>query len=43
MRSRAAIPHDVWGRWFVEEFESDASRAGEVLVQMAWRPALPPR
>jgi NDMA-dependent alcohol dehydrogenase len=35
MRSRAAILHDVGGPWSVEEFELDAPRAGEVLVQMA--------
>jgi NDMA-dependent alcohol dehydrogenase len=35
MKSRAAILHDVGGPWFVEEFELDAPRAGEVLVQMA--------
>jgi NDMA-dependent alcohol dehydrogenase len=35
MRSRAAILHDVGGPWSVEEFELDAPRAGEVLVEMA--------
>ncbi|OBF86280.1 alcohol dehydrogenase [Mycobacterium sp. 852002-51163_SCH5372311] len=35
MRSRAAILHDVGGPWSVEEFELDAPRAGEVLVQLA--------
>src|SRR6476469_9366486 len=35
MRSRAAILHDVGGPWSVEEFELDAPKAGEVLVQMA--------
>ncbi|HZQ32634.1 MAG TPA: Zn-dependent alcohol dehydrogenase [Mycobacterium sp.] len=35
MRSRAAILHDVGGPWSIEEFELDAPRAGEVLVQMA--------
>lgn len=35
MRSRAAIVREVGGDWSVEEFELDAPRAGEVLVQMA--------
>lgn len=35
MRSRAAILHDVGGPWSIEEFELDAPRAGEVLVEMA--------
>jgi Zn-dependent alcohol dehydrogenase len=35
MRSRAAILHDVGGPWSVEDFELDAPRAGEVLVEMA--------
>ncbi|OBI47214.1 alcohol dehydrogenase [Mycobacterium kyorinense] len=35
MRSRAAILHDVGGPWAVEEFELDAPRAGEVLIEMA--------
>ncbi|GAB3028682.1 Zn-dependent alcohol dehydrogenase [Mycobacterium bourgelatii] len=35
MKSRAAILHDVGGPWSVEEFELDAPRAGEVLVQLA--------
>ncbi|SOX55243.1 NDMA-dependent alcohol dehydrogenase [Mycobacterium ahvazicum] len=35
MKSRAAILHDVGGPWSVEEFELDAPRAGEVLVEMA--------
>lgn len=35
MRSRAAILHDVGGPWSVEEFELDAPKAGEVLVEMA--------
>ena len=35
MRSRAAILHDVGGPWSVEDYELDAPRAGEVLVQMA--------
>ncbi|CAM4256980.1 Putative alcohol dehydrogenase D [Mycobacterium basiliense] len=35
MRSRAAILHDVGGPWSVEEFELDAPRSGEVLVEMA--------
>ncbi len=35
MRSRAAIVRTVGGAWSVEEFELDAPRAGEVLVQMA--------
>src|ERR1700759_4381460 len=35
MKSRAAILHDVGGPWSIEEFELDAPRAGEVLVQMA--------
>ncbi|QNI07979.1 Zn-dependent alcohol dehydrogenase [Mycobacterium kubicae] len=35
MRSRAAILHDVGGPWSVEEFELDAPRADEVLVQIA--------
>lgn len=35
MRSSAAILHDVGGPWSVEEFELDAPRAGEVLVEMA--------
>ena len=35
MKSRAAVLHDVGGPWSVEEFELDAPRAGEVLVQMA--------
>ena len=32
MKSRAAILHDVGGPWYIEEFELDAPRAGEVLV-----------
>jgi NDMA-dependent alcohol dehydrogenase len=35
MKSRAAILHDVGGPWSVENFELDAPRAGEVLVEMA--------
>jgi NDMA-dependent alcohol dehydrogenase len=35
MKSRAAILHDVGGPWSVEDFELDAPRAGEVLVEMA--------
>ncbi|WAJ43829.1 Zn-dependent alcohol dehydrogenase [Mycobacterium sp. Aquia_216] len=35
MKSRAAIVHDVGGPWSVEDFELDAPRAGEVLVEMA--------
>jgi NDMA-dependent alcohol dehydrogenase len=35
MRSRAAILHDVGGPWSVEDFELDAPRTGEVLVEMA--------
>jgi NDMA-dependent alcohol dehydrogenase len=35
MKSRGAILHDVGGPWSVEEFELDAPRAGEVLVQLA--------
>jgi len=35
LKSRAAILHDVGGPWSVEEFELDAPRAGEVLVEMA--------
>jgi NDMA-dependent alcohol dehydrogenase len=35
MRSRAAILHDVGGPWSVEDFELDAPKAGEVLVEMA--------
>lgn len=35
MRSRAAILHDVGGPWSVEEFELDAPRTGEVLVEMS--------
>ena len=35
MRSRAAILHDMGQQWSVEEFELDAPRAGEVLVEMA--------
>jgi NDMA-dependent alcohol dehydrogenase len=35
MKSRAAILHDVGGPWSVEEFELDAPRAGEVLIEMA--------
>lgn len=35
MKSRAAILHDVGGPWSVEDFDLDAPRAGEVLVEMA--------
>jgi NDMA-dependent alcohol dehydrogenase len=35
MRSRAAILHDVGGPWSVEDFELDAPRTGEVLLEMA--------
>src|SRR4051794_12943055 len=35
MKSRAAIVREVGGAWSVEDFELDAPRAGEVLVQMA--------
>ncbi|MDH6242920.1 NDMA-dependent alcohol dehydrogenase [Mycobacterium sp. OTB74] len=35
MRSRAAIVRERGGDWFVEEFELDPPRAGEVLLQMA--------
>ncbi|WP_374025109.1 Zn-dependent alcohol dehydrogenase [Mycobacterium sp. HNNTM2301] len=35
MKTRGAILHDVGGPWSVEEFELDAPRAGEVLVEMA--------
>lgn len=35
MKSRAAILHDVGGPWSVEDFELDAPRGGEVLVEMA--------
>jgi NDMA-dependent alcohol dehydrogenase len=35
MRSRGAILHDSGGQWSVEDFELDAPRAGEVLVEMA--------
>ncbi|EUA87286.1 alcohol dehydrogenase domain protein [Mycobacterium ulcerans str. Harvey] len=35
MRSRAAILHDVGEPWSVEEFELDAPRTAEVLVEMS--------
>ena len=35
MRSRAAILHDMGQQWSVEEFELDAPKAGEVLIEMA--------
>jgi NDMA-dependent alcohol dehydrogenase len=35
MRSRAAILHDMGQQWSVEDFELDAPKAGEVLVEMA--------
>jgi NDMA-dependent alcohol dehydrogenase len=35
MRSLAAVLHNIGGPWSVEEYELDAPRAGEVLVEMA--------
>lgn len=35
MKSRAAILHGIGGPWSVEDFELDAPRAGEALVEMA--------
>ena len=35
MRSRAAILHGIGGPLSVEDFELDAPRAGEALIEMA--------